>query len=75
MDIFDAEMELGLEPGELSGTFPAEFVKRVSCKHDALTPHRKWDSGSWYWTCNDCYNIIPNRWVTDKMREAESNHG
>ena len=69
MDIFEeAEMELGCEPGELVGTFPARLVDKATCQHDNLTPHRTWDTGQWYWTCNGCYEHISNQWVTDRMR-------
>lgn len=73
MDIFEeAEMELGLEPGELEGTFPSGFVGYVKCGHEDVTPHRKWDSGTWYWTCNDCYETIKNSVITDRMRERRA---
>lgn len=45
---------------------------KVTCQHEDITPHVTWDTGHWYWTCNDCYNHIPNLWVTDRMREAEN---
>lgn len=73
MNVFEeAEMELGCEPDELFGTFPAQFVSRVTCptNHENLTPHQKWDIGRWYWTCNDCYNRVSNQFVTDRMRES-----
>lgn len=44
----------------------------MECNHKHLIPHRVWDTGSWYWTCSDCYIRVDNQWVTDKMREAEN---
>lgn len=71
MDIFEAaEMELGCEPGELAGTFPAEFVDKVTCRHQDVTPHRTWDTGIWYWTCDFCYERISNQIITDRMRAS-----
>lgn len=74
MDIFEeAEMELGMDPGELRSTFTNDIVDMLECGHENLIPHRNWASGKWTWSCSDCYIMLPNQWVTDRMRERENN--
>lgn len=60
MDVFEeAEMELGLEPGELAGTFPADFVEKVLCESCTCV----WDycevakRVALKKACNNCYPI------------------
>lgn len=44
----------------------------MECEHENVIPHQVWDTGSWYWTCSDCYNRVSNQYVTDRMREREN---